>query len=144
MRPKLRNVKCLFIDLNSQPTSVRGKEIKQVEFGAKVNKIQIDGINFIEHIQYRAFNEGTRLQSSVFCAQNLTKTKIRKLGADAIYAPPTKTEHLPLATKSKPILSEKERRAKMKNYAKFWLKKSRKNAPHAWKEVLAKKKNITT
>jgi hypothetical protein len=65
---------------------VRGKEIKPVEFGAKVNKIQIDGINFIEHIQYRAFNEGTRLQSSVFCAQNLTKMKIKMLGADAIYA----------------------------------------------------------
>ncbi|MBJ7429414.1 MAG: transposase [Bacteroidia bacterium] len=65
---------------------VRGKEVKQVEFGAKVNKIQIDGINFIEHIQYRAFNEGTRLQSSVFCAQNLTKTKVKMLGADAIYA----------------------------------------------------------
>lgn len=65
---------------------VRGKEVKQVEFGAKVNKIQIDGINFIEHIQFRAFNEGTRLQSSVFCAQNLTKTKIKMLGADAIYA----------------------------------------------------------
>ena len=28
---------------------VRGKEVKQVEFRAKVNKIQIDGINFIEH-----------------------------------------------------------------------------------------------
>ncbi|WP_418263639.1 hypothetical protein [Flavobacterium faecale] len=65
---------------------VRGKEVKQVEFGAKVNKIQIDGINFIEHIQYRAFNEGTRLQSTVFCAQNLTKTKVRMLGANAIYA----------------------------------------------------------
>ena len=65
---------------------VCGKEIKQVEFGAKVNKIQIYGINFIEYIQYRAFNEGTRLQSSVFCAQNLTKTKIKMLGADAIYA----------------------------------------------------------
>ncbi|WP_445456744.1 hypothetical protein [Flavobacterium sp. HNIBRBA15423] len=53
-----------------------------MEFGAKVNKIQIDGINFIEHIQYRAFNEGTRLQSSVFCAQNLTKAKVKI----AIYA----------------------------------------------------------
>lgn len=50
-----------------------------------MNKIQIDGIKFIEHIQYRAFNEGTRLQRSVFYAQNLTKTKIRMLGADAIY-----------------------------------------------------------
>jgi len=65
---------------------VLGKEVKQVEFGAKVNKIQIDGINFIEYIQYRAFNEGTRLQSSVFCSRNLTKTKIKMLGADTIYA----------------------------------------------------------
>jgi|LakMenEpi13Sep09_1017268.scaffolds.fasta_scaffold01199_2 hypothetical protein len=65
---------------------VRGKEVKQVEFGAKVNKIQINGINFIEHIEYRAFNEGTRLQSSVFCAQNLTKIKTNIIGADAIYA----------------------------------------------------------
>ena len=65
---------------------VRGKEVKQVEFGAKVNKIQIDGINFIEHLQYRAFNEGTRLISSVHFAQWLTKTKIKMVGADAIYA----------------------------------------------------------
>lgn len=65
---------------------VRGKEVKQVEFGAKVNKLQIDGINFIEHIEYRAFNEGTRLQSSIYCAQNLTKSKVKVIGADAIYA----------------------------------------------------------
>lgn len=65
---------------------VRGKEVKQVEFGAKVNKIQIDGINFIEHLEFRAFNEGTRLVNSISCAQNLTKTKLKILGADAIYA----------------------------------------------------------
>jgi len=29
---------------------VRGKEVKQVEFGAKVNVLQVDGINFIEHL----------------------------------------------------------------------------------------------
>ncbi len=29
---------------------VRGKEIKTVEFGAKVNKLQIDGISFIEYL----------------------------------------------------------------------------------------------
>ena len=29
---------------------VRGKEIKPVEFGAKINKFQIDGISFIEHL----------------------------------------------------------------------------------------------
>lgn len=31
---------------------VRGKEVKKVEFGAKVNMIQVDGINFIEHLSF--------------------------------------------------------------------------------------------
>ena len=65
---------------------VRGKEIKSVEFGAKVNKIQIDGINFIEHISFDNFNEGTRLISSVLLAEWLTGVKTRILGGDGIYA----------------------------------------------------------
>ncbi|RNL88505.1 transposase [Sinomicrobium pectinilyticum] len=65
---------------------VRGKEIKKVEFGAKVNKLQIDGINFIELISFDNFNEGTRLKSSVYKAQRLTRKRLRVLGADAIYA----------------------------------------------------------
>lgn len=65
---------------------VRGKEIKSVEFGAKVNKLQIDGISFIEHISFNAFNEGTRLQSTIYKAQSLTHRKTKILGADAIYA----------------------------------------------------------
>lgn len=65
---------------------VRGKEIKAVEFGAKVNKVQIDGINFIEHIDFNAFNEGTRFVSSVLMTQELTHTKLQIMGADAIYA----------------------------------------------------------
>lgn len=65
---------------------VRGKEVKPVEFGAKVNKVQVDGINFIEHISFDAFNEGTRLQSTVYKTQSLTKRKLKVLGADAIYA----------------------------------------------------------
>ncbi len=40
---------------------IRGKERKRVEFGAKSNLIQIDKINFIEHISFDAFNEVTRL-----------------------------------------------------------------------------------
>ena len=44
---------------------VRGKETKSVEFGAKVNKLQVDGISFIEHFSYDAFNEGTRLKNSI-------------------------------------------------------------------------------
>ncbi len=65
---------------------VRGKEIKRVEFGAKVNKLQIDGINFIEHISFNAFNEGTRFKNTIYKAQGLTKTKVKIAGADAIYA----------------------------------------------------------
>ena len=65
---------------------VRGKEVKKVEFGAKVNKFQVDGIGFIEHISFDAFNEGTRLQSTIWTAQKLLKKKIKVVGADAIYA----------------------------------------------------------
>jgi len=65
---------------------VRGKETKQVEFGAKANLIQIDGINFIEHIDFRAFNEGTRGISSIQYAQALFRKKTSHFAADAIYA----------------------------------------------------------
>lgn len=65
---------------------VRGKEIKAVEFGAKVHKIQIGGISFIEHLSFDAFNEGTRFKNSVYLAQSLTRRKTKVAGADAIYA----------------------------------------------------------
>lgn len=65
---------------------VRGKEIKAVEFGAKVNTIQIDGISFIEHISFKAFNEGIRLQNCIHLQQQLTKVRVRALAADSIYA----------------------------------------------------------
>ncbi|BBE19262.1 hypothetical protein AQPE_3438 [Aquipluma nitroreducens] len=64
---------------------VRGKEVKKVEFGAKVNTIQIDGLNFIEHLSFNAFNEGTRLKKSVWLARQLFG-RITHLAADAIYA----------------------------------------------------------
>ncbi len=65
---------------------VRGKEIKPVEFGAKVNKLQIDGINFIQKISFDNFNEGTQFKNTIYKAQGLTKTKVKIAGADAIYA----------------------------------------------------------
>lgn len=64
---------------------VRGKETKIVEFGAKVNCVQIDGINFIEHLSFDAFNEGTRLEQSIFLVRKLTG-KCTHVGADQIYA----------------------------------------------------------
>lgn len=64
---------------------VRGKEIKRVEFGAKVNLIQVDGINFIEHFSFHAFNEGTRLISSIRLHRELFG-KCTHVAADKIYA----------------------------------------------------------
>jgi Transposase domain (DUF772). len=65
---------------------VRGKEIKSVEFGAKVNMIQIDGINFIEHLSFSAFHEGIRLPQCVDKQQKLFHRKVSLLAADSIYA----------------------------------------------------------
>ena len=64
---------------------VRGKEVKKVEFGAKVNMIQVDGTNFIEHLDFDPFNEGTRLRNSVWYARTLFG-KITHISADDIYA----------------------------------------------------------
>ena len=64
---------------------VRGKETKAVEFGAKVNKLQIDGISFIEHFSYDAFNEGTRLKNCIALHRNLFG-KCTHHSADKIYA----------------------------------------------------------
>ena len=65
---------------------VRGKENKRVEFGAKVNNIQIDGISFIEHHSFEAFNEGTRLKKCVEYQQQLTGVIVKRIGMDTIYA----------------------------------------------------------
>jgi len=65
---------------------IRGKEVKPVEFGAKVHKLQIDGISFLEHLSFDAFNEGTRIKQTLYKAQSLTHTQTKVLGADAIYA----------------------------------------------------------
>ena len=64
---------------------VRGKEVKAVEFGAKVNMIQFDGINFIEHLSFNAFHEGIRLKKSVWYGRDLVG-KISHVSGDDIYA----------------------------------------------------------
>lgn len=64
---------------------VRGKEVKPVEFGAKVNMIQFDGINFIEHLSFDAFHEGIRLQKSIRYGRELVGM-ITHVSADDIYA----------------------------------------------------------
>jgi transposase, IS5 family len=64
---------------------VRGKEVKKVEFGPKVNMLRIGGINLIEKCAYDNFNEGTRFVNTCTIYQELTGT-CQQIGADAIYA----------------------------------------------------------
>jgi transposase, IS5 family len=64
---------------------VRGKQTKSVEFGCKVHILQIDGINFIEHLSYENFNEATRLRSTIEL-QHRYGSVCHQLGADRIYA----------------------------------------------------------
>jgi hypothetical protein len=65
---------------------VRGKEKKRVEFGAKVNTIQVDGINFIEKISFDAFNEGIRIPECIRRHQQLFRQRVTHVAADRIYA----------------------------------------------------------
>ncbi len=46
----------------------------------------MDGVNFIEHISFDAFNEGIRLISSVELVEGLFGNKVEKLAGDNIYA----------------------------------------------------------
>lgn len=64
---------------------VRGKEVKPVEFGVKVHKLQVSGISFIEHLSYEAYNEGTRLKQAIAFHQSLFG-RCSQLAADQIYA----------------------------------------------------------
>jgi transposase, IS5 family len=64
---------------------IRGKQAKPVEFGCKVHLLQIGGINFIEHLSYENFNEGTRLISTIALQQRYGGA-CHQLGADRIYA----------------------------------------------------------
>ncbi len=65
---------------------IRGKETKRVEFGPKANLVQVDGINFLEHLSFNAFNEGIHLISSVELVEGLFGEKVEKLAGDNIYA----------------------------------------------------------
>jgi len=64
---------------------IRGKETKTVEFGAKVNILQVNGINFIERLSYDAFNEGTRWKSGIHL-QRILFGKCTHQSGDQIYA----------------------------------------------------------
>ena len=63
---------------------VRGKETKRVEFGAKVHLLHIDGIDYIEHLDFNAFNEGKRLIPAISLTKSLLG-EVRIVAVDGIY-----------------------------------------------------------
>ena len=65
---------------------VRGKEVKSVEFGAKVNNILVDGISFIEKLSFNAFNEETHLVHCLKMHKKLFGGDAKKVGGDTGYA----------------------------------------------------------
>ena len=65
---------------------VRGKESRNVEFGAKCNNIQVDGLSFIEKLSFNAFNEGTRLPHCITLHKRLFGVDVKKIGGDTSYA----------------------------------------------------------
>jgi transposase, IS5 family len=71
---------------------VRGKENKPVEFGLKAHLLQVDGICVIEHMDYAAFNESTRLRVSCLKHKNMFGA-LHQLGADRIYATNANRNH---------------------------------------------------
>ncbi|MEM9737987.1 MAG: hypothetical protein AAF770_02745 [Bacteroidota bacterium] len=48
---------------------VRRKEVKKVEFDAKINKIQVDEINLIHCLSFDPFNEGRQFNNSIYQVQ---------------------------------------------------------------------------
>ena len=50
------------------------------------DNIQIDGISFIEHLSFKAFNEGIRLKDCIRMQQRLMNVRVRCVAADSIYA----------------------------------------------------------
>lgn len=63
---------------------VRGKEIKRVEFGAKVMTSQVDGINLIDKLSFDPFNESVYLQQSII-NHKVRFGKCSQVGVDQIY-----------------------------------------------------------
>ena len=64
---------------------VRGKEQAKVEFGSKINVSMIEGISFVDELSWEAFNEGSRLQSSIEQFRRRFGCYPREVLADKIY-----------------------------------------------------------
>ena len=95
---------------------VRGKEAKNVEFGAKSNNILVDGLSFIEKLSFNAFSEGTRLKHCITLHKRLFGVDVKKIGGDTGYAGTDNRDHCrandiqtSFAKRGRPSAEKKER-----------------------------------
>ena len=65
---------------------VRGKSQAKVEFGAKIHCTMIDGITFLDHLSWDAFNEGSHLMDYVEQYKNRLGCYPKRLLVDKIYS----------------------------------------------------------
>ncbi len=63
---------------------VRGKESKRVEFGAKLHIRQVDGIDIIDKLSFKPYNESKYLKQSII-RQKEQFSKCTHVGVDNIY-----------------------------------------------------------
>lgn len=78
MEKKNMQHRIVSIDRSYLRPIVRGKENNCVEFGAKVNNIQIEGISFIECHSFEAFNEDIRLKECIDYQEKLTGIAVKR------------------------------------------------------------------
>ena len=95
---------------------VRGKEARNVEFGAKCNNILVDGLSFIEKLSFNAFSEGTRLKHCITLHKRLFGVDVKKIGGDTGYAGTDNRDHCrandiqtSFAKRGRPSAEKKER-----------------------------------
>jgi hypothetical protein len=95
---------------------VRGKEARNVEFGAKSNNILVDGLSFIEKLSFNAFSEGTRLKHCITLHKRLFGVDVKKIGGDTGYAGTDNRDHCrandiqtSFAKRGRPSAEKKER-----------------------------------
>ena len=63
---------------------VRGKEVKSVEFGAKCNNIQVDGLSFIEKLSFNAFTGYAGSANRGYCKDRGIQTSFVKRGRPSL------------------------------------------------------------
>jgi len=85
---------------------VRGKATAKVEFGAKINVSLVNGFSFLDDLEWNAYNEGTRLQSSVEKYRKRFGYYPQEVLADKIYCNRANRKYLKdlgITLKAKPL-----------------------------------------